>query len=171
MKRLQLSSILRAIVLASGVAGATPTWADWEYAKWNMTADQVIAASGGSVQAVKEEKGKRIDNNYRLASGTGKFDGVDYVLDFYFDPKSNGLVEINFVPAKTACDAALTAHLAQFGKAKEEKTVISMDPRKPPLIQIVYQWETGLLGGDKVHGVDGSAKGMGIRYCQFLRMK
>lgn len=149
---------------------AAPALAGYEFAAWGMTADQLVAASNGAATAVKEEKDKRILKMYRLAAGRTTIGGVDYTLDYYFEPKRQKLAGINFVPAKTACDAAIAEHKARLGTPIEKRKESVLEAGKPPLVQVEYEWSGGALGGDKVSGVDVSVKEFDIRYCQFLRL-
>lgn len=168
MKPLRLS-LLGTFGFLGGLCLASPALAGFEFANWGMTADQVVSASSGAAVLVKDDKNKRIQNKLRLASGRATVDGVSYSLDYFFEPKSKGLALINFVPAEADCDAAIAAHKAKLGTPTEKRTETVIDPRKPPLVQVEYEWRGGALGSDKVSGVDVSVKAMGIRYCQFLR--
>lgn len=152
------------------LAMASPALAGFEFANWGMTADQLVAASNGTATSVKEEKDKRILKMHRLAAGKAAVGGVDYTLDYYFDPKRRTLSGINFVPAKTACDAAIAEHKARLGTPVEKRKESVLEAGKPPLVQVEYEWSGGALGGDKVSGVDVSVKEYDIRYCQFLRL-
>lgn len=152
------------------LAMASPALAGYDFANWGMTAEQLVAASKGTAIAVSEEKDKRILKMYRLAAGKTTIGGVDYTLDYYFDPKRKTLSGINFVPAKTACDAAIAEHKARLGTPVEKRKESVLEAGKPPLVQIEYEWTGGTLGGDKVTGVDVSVKEFDIRYCQFLRL-
>lgn len=152
-----------------GLAIASPALAGFEFANWGMTVDQLISASNGTAVQVRDDKSKRIQDKLRLTSGRTNLDGVSYTLDYFFEPKTKGLALINFVPAKTDCDAALSAHKARLGTPMEKRKESVIQPGKPPLVQVEYEWSGGFLGSDKVSGVDVSVKEMGIRYCQFLR--
>ncbi len=161
--------------LTLGLAGlgvlalASPALAGFEFANWGMTADQLVAASNGAASPVQEEKGKRIRSLFRLANGKTAIGGVDYALDYFFEPKSKKLAAINFVPAKTDCDAAIAEHKARLGTPTEKRKEAVIQAGKPPLVTVEYEWAGGALGSDKVSGVDVSVVEMNIRYCQFLR--
>jgi hypothetical protein len=147
----------------------TPALAGWEFANWGMAPDQVVAASNGAAARVAEDKDKRIRDMARLASGRAIVDGVNYTIDYFFDPKAKTLSAINFVPADADCDAAIAGFKARLGTPKEKRKETVLDPRKPPLVTVEYEWRGGALGKDKVSGVDVSVREMDIRYCQFLR--
>ena len=152
------------------LAFASPAAADWEAARWGMNAGEVVAASGGSVAPVKEDKNKRIRGMHRLATGKATIEGISFDLDYFFDPKTRKLTAINFVPAKAQCDAARAAHSARFGTPIEKKKVMQIQEGKPPLVEMQYDWAgSPALGNDKINGVDVSVVEMDIRYCQFLR--
>ena len=160
--------MIRWLVVPLAILSA-PGWAQWEFARWGMTATDLVAASGGLASAVPDEDGKRIRDMHRLATGKTTLDGIDYTVDYFFDDKARKLVAVNFTPEKTQCDAAQAAYVARFGKPKEKRTELKLSPRQPPLITIEYEWRDRANGNDMISGTDVSAQEMRIRYCQFLR--
>ena len=167
---------LKGARLKLGLAGlgifapASPALAGFEFANWGMSADQLVAASNGAASPVEEKKDKRIRKLLRLATGKTAIGGINYTLDYFFDPKSKKLAAINFVPAKTDCDAAIAEHKARLGTPTEHRKEAIIQAGKPPLVTIEYEWTGGTLGSDKVSGVDVSVTEMNIRYCQFMRL-
>jgi hypothetical protein len=92
----------------SGVAGViaiavilTPTfaWADWDYAHWGMTPDQVAQASGGAVKvlapAMRTQHAAPFDS-VTAASGTYVEGALKLSMSFSFDLTTNGLSCIIF---------------------------------------------------------------------------
>jgi hypothetical protein len=135
-----------------------------------MSASEVVAASNGGIASVKEAKDERIRGMLRMASGKAEIEGVSFDVDYFFNPKTKKLAAINFIPAKTQCDAALAAHTARFGSPAEKTKVMPIEQGKPPLVQVEYEWSgSAALGSDRIAGVDVSVKEFDIRYCQFLR--
>ncbi len=141
--------------------------ADWQAVSWGMLPAAVIAAGGGQIQPTDEIKEKRINDNYRLATGQAVIDGIGYTLDYFFKPDTTKLVQVNHTPAKTDCDAAFASHSKRFGDGKPEVKTIQMKPGKPPLVQTRYSWKDPARG-DQIAGIDLAVAEYGIRYCQFL---
>ena len=141
--------------------------ADWQAVRWGMLPDAVIAAGSGQIQATEEIKDQRILDNYRLATSRATVDGVDYILDYYFKPKDRKLALINYVPAKTDCDAAIASYTKRFGEGTGEVKSTAIKPGKPPIIQTKYSWADSARG-DHIAGSDIAVVEYGIRYCQFL---
>lgn len=82
-----------AAVLAAGIALAAPAvaHADWEWTRWGMTVDGVIAGSDGAVGRVEGRPGQRV-HGYDLKA-TGEIDryGIRLNAQFYFDPAGQSL--------------------------------------------------------------------------------
>lgn len=160
------------VLALSAVLAASPVWAGYLAAEWGMTAEQVVATSNGTITVVPEDKGKRIRDQHRLATGTAEIDGIPYVLNYFFDPKKKTLTAINFVPPKERCDDAIATHKARFGAPEQKREVLQLGGNRPPLVTVEYSWRGGMgLGSDRITGVDVSVVERGVRYCQFLRTK
>lgn len=70
----------------AGIMSASPAYADWQFTRWGMTAEQVAAASGGTVTVgpgdPKEEyAGAKIGALGTYVSGEYKFRAVFYFTD------------------------------------------------------------------------------------------
>ena len=74
------------------LAAASPAAADWEYTRWGMTADQVIAASGGKAKAMPPGRYYRNDAGGYEISVEGRTRGPPRLsIGFQFDLRSGGL--------------------------------------------------------------------------------
>lgn len=162
-----MSRLLLKIAAVSIAALPVAAQADWQAVRWGMLPEAVIAAGGGQIQATQEIKDKRILDNYRLATSQATVDGVGYTLDYYFKPKDRKLALINYVPAKTDCDAAIASYTKRFGEGKGEVKSMELKPGKPPIIQTKYSWSDA-ASGDHIAGSNIQVVEYGIRYCQFL---
>ena len=79
-----MRKILTAAMLAAIVA--SPASAHWQYTKWGMTPDQVIAASGGSVQRGNGDRSVQGDAT-RGATGTYVAGDLTFNANFWFGAK------------------------------------------------------------------------------------
>ena len=72
--------------------------ADWEYAHWGMTPDQVAAASGGTVKVLPPAlRKKHVEfNSETAADGTYAEGALRLNLSFSFDLKNGGLTCVIF---------------------------------------------------------------------------
>ncbi|PXA98168.1 hypothetical protein DMC47_10000 [Nostoc sp. 3335mG] len=71
---------------------ATPALADWQYTKWGMTPDEVVAASGGTVHRVARQSGAQdteveVEGSYVAA-------GVEFEVKFLFVGDGSGLAVV-----------------------------------------------------------------------------
>jgi hypothetical protein len=98
------------------VAGmATPAAADWQYTRWGMSPEQVVAASNGMVQLGPPPQGKTYDNLTGRALGKHERDGATFLAFFHFDA-ANGLAKVALERSGgTACAALQGALVAQLG--------------------------------------------------------
>ena len=142
--------------------------ADWLAVHWGMQPDAVVAAGSGAIQAVEEDKGKRILDKFRLATSHAEVDGIGYTLDYFFEPSSRQLVLINFSPEKADCDLAIASHTMRFGDGHGQVKVQEVQRGKPPLVMTKFDWKDAATG-DHISGSDVAVKEYNIRYCQFLR--
>lgn len=114
------------------VAVSTPSLADWQYTKWDMTAEQVIAASGGTAKAARDEKGKRIGKERRLAAGEVTVKDTKLPVDFYFE--NNKLRRIRYdLGLEDGCAAKEELFLAAYGPAEPK-----LDTTEFPGRNLVY---------------------------------
>jgi hypothetical protein len=80
---------LSAVLLAAAIS-APAAAADWQYARWGMTVEELIAASGGRVRSAT---GTPSQNAWRLtlATGTHSTEGMRFTLRFLFGAQSRRL--------------------------------------------------------------------------------
>lgn len=75
-----------AIAAVLTVAAAAPAHADWSFAKWGMSPDQLMRAAGGKARPVMGGPGDRVmDMDHRASGGPFTFEGRNYLANFYFD--------------------------------------------------------------------------------------
>jgi hypothetical protein len=82
-----------------GFGMATSAHADWQYTKWGMSAEQVVAASGGSMQLGSGKVGQRLDG-YTIEV-TGQYKSGSRIFDaiLYFKNGSLALVTLDMKEA------------------------------------------------------------------------
>lgn len=92
--RISLALGMAALVLAT-----SPALADWQYTKWGMTPEQVVAASKGAATATTDEERRQFSTTdgksvalvkARYTSGSYQFD-----VHFLFDDGKLSLVSLN----------------------------------------------------------------------------
>lgn len=89
-----MTTLRRAFAVMAAVAAlAAPAaaHADWEWTRWGMSADEVVAASGGRVSRSTAGPDHRVHGWDRLAEGVIDYDGVAVNAQFYFDPAGRSL--------------------------------------------------------------------------------
>jgi hypothetical protein len=114
---------MRAGLALLGLAlGATPAAAHWEYARWGMTAAQVIAASRGGVRALPPAERRAVPSarmEYR-AAGEFRSGSLRLSVAFAFDARNGGLVCVS-ARGDAAQGAAVKARLERLFGAPQER--------------------------------------------------
>jgi hypothetical protein len=75
-----------ALLAASGFAA--PAAADWQYTRWGMSPEQVVAASRGAVQLGPPPSGKSYENLTGRARGVYTEAGASFDAYFHFDAEA-----------------------------------------------------------------------------------
>lgn len=108
------------LALLAGLA-ASPAAAHWEYTRWGMTQQQVIAASRGAVRALPAAERRPVPNarmEYR-ASGQFRTAGLQLTVAFAFDGRNGGLVCVSARLEEAQADALRARLERQFGPPQE----------------------------------------------------
>jgi hypothetical protein len=114
------------LMLLASAALAIPSaqaWADWQYTKWGMTADQVVAASGGAAQlSDAKNPWSKYDSSYLvLATGTYRTGDLEFNSIFQFNKKNKTLQCVKlFLKNKDVAPYTLRQSLeSKYGKPSE----------------------------------------------------
>ncbi len=111
MRRLRLPFALATIV------AALPARADWEYTKWGMTPEQVVAASGGSARLVAQDKQKSVPPWVSSVEGTFQEGPLALQTVFSFDTERGGLACVFYGVEEAEQSAAfMDSLLKRYGK-------------------------------------------------------
>ena len=81
---MRISPVLTFAILA---ASAAPAAADWQYTRWGMSPEQVVAASRGAVQLGPPPSGKTYDGLTGRARGVHNEAGASFDVYFHFDAR------------------------------------------------------------------------------------
>jgi hypothetical protein len=101
---------------------AGPAQAHWEYTRWGMTQQQVVAASRGAVQTLPPAQRRPVPNarmEYR-AAGTFRSGTLRLTVAFGFDARNGGLVCVS-AQAEAAQADALRARMERLFGAPQER--------------------------------------------------
>lgn len=122
------------------LAVSQPLHAEWGATRWDMTADDVLAAVGTSAKKVADEKGKRVHDQKRLVAATLEQDGITYEVDYYFGKRGRGLTMVRMSPvAVTDCTAMRAAYTEKLGPGVDQS-----NKELPPTLQLdLIHWPTG----------------------------
>jgi hypothetical protein len=90
--------LIGGLFMLCGAGMAPPAMAEWEYAKWGMTPEQVAAASRGTVKVIPQAQRKRIEEAKMESGAEGTFKDGDLELHvaFSFDTRGTGLVAVGY---------------------------------------------------------------------------
>lgn len=103
------------------VATSGTALADWQYTKWGMTVEQVIAQSGGTAHTARDEKDKRIGKKRRLAVGEVTIGTTKFPVDFYFEDKQLRLIRYD-LGLNDGCAEKEALFLETYGSAEPRLT-------------------------------------------------
>lgn len=81
------------VVAVTALSVSSAAQADWQYTKWAMSPDQVIAASKGAVAAVDPTKDAEMPWGIKEAVGTFSSNGREMKASFWF--KDHKLTQVN----------------------------------------------------------------------------
>jgi len=91
--------MMRTVVFAFLASMATlgSAQADWEYTRWGMTPEQVLAASNGQMKACDERacRGQQAESQVARLYGNVRQDGFAFTAFASFDRRSGRLAAIN----------------------------------------------------------------------------
>ena len=114
MKRLAFAAALMAA--ATGRASA-----DWEYARWGMTAEQVVAASGGKARPMPPARRYRSDEDrYEITVESSVAGPPRLSVGFQFDLPGGGLRCVLINATGDDADALRSQLLQRYGKPVED---------------------------------------------------
>ena len=123
--------------------------ADWQYSKWGMTDKQVIAASGGTARAVRDEKDQRIGKMRRLVVGEVMVGATQLPVDFYFKDKQLQLIRYD-LGLNDGCAEKEAVFVEAFGPAEPKSNSTEFRERTVILIKSRSRsWTTE--GGDTLN--------------------
>ena len=129
------------VVLASMLACiSTPAWAGWDYTEWDMSPDQVVAASDGQVDITPHDPKTVLMGNSQLAVGKSSFEGVTLNAAFYFDPETQMLRAIDLLPERQDCDAFSAALQTRFGAREMETSDFFLEDGAPRMLEGKQSW-------------------------------
>lgn len=114
--------------------------ADWEYTRWGMTVDEVLAAARGKAQPTKAEKDTDIWGQSQLAAGVFVQNGVTYKAGFYFDRKTRLLTMVDLTPDANDCDDAYDNFVSRLGRGAVSSSSANDGPGKLKLSGEVTKW-------------------------------
>ena len=100
---------------------SAPALADWQFTRWGMSPDEVVAASQGQVQRVKDKKDLRVRDLPRLAIGQVKEGDVAFDMEFFFKDQKLSFIRYNPIKSMT-CSGEEQFFLDRFGPAEATET-------------------------------------------------
>lgn len=107
--------IVRSLVLAAGLLAApTLAHADWQWTRWDMTSDQVIAASKGALTRQAPRPGARVHGWEMLANGQVEYEGFRFNSEFFFDADGKALKVVRLTLADVNECAALEKRMRKL---------------------------------------------------------
>ena len=114
------SSVVSALII---LAAVHPAAAHWEYTRWGMTADQVIAASGGKARAMPPARHYRNDAGGYEISVEGRTQGPPRLsIGFQFDLRSGGLQCVISNAVGDDAEALRALMLQRYGAPASEES-------------------------------------------------
>lgn len=118
-----------AVLIAGGTPGAA---ADWQYTKWNMTVDEVVAASNGLAKpSTPAEAVKKYQNTIVKLKAPYKSGTFDFIAYFHFDEGGKHLIavalELQNIKEATYLRAQLTSKYGNPDESEDVAKLIQID--------------------------------------------
>jgi hypothetical protein len=103
-------------------AFAGPAGADWEFAKWGMTPDEVIAASGGLAKARTPHAG-RDSQSVNLVTAMYEAGGIHFRVAFLFTRDDQRLDAVTLTAVdRLQCNTLTNILLDRYGRGERSKS-------------------------------------------------
>lgn len=108
---------MRAMVVLAACICALPAQAHWQFTKWAMTPEQVVAASGGTAQLGSGEKSVQGD---AVKGAVGRYEAGDYkfAVNYWFNASGLSGVSLS-LKDDDQCLALQRDLLAKYGEPVE----------------------------------------------------
>jgi hypothetical protein len=107
-----------------GLLIAPAVYADWEYTRWGMTPEQVVAASGGKAKLLPEEKRPRVPPLVTAATGEFNDGAMQLRSVFSFNIERGGLACVSYgVLSPDQNGTFRTALVSRYGPPQSKSTV------------------------------------------------
>jgi hypothetical protein len=104
------------IVVAAICMSTIPAVAHWQFTQWDMSPDQVVAASHGTAHAVNGTAGERVANADLRAENTYSANGYDFKSQFFFDVSNRlRVVKLNLLDL-SRCDQFVSDVEGLYGR-------------------------------------------------------
>lgn len=122
------------IVVAGLVLGVfSPALADWQYTKWGMTPEEVVAASGGMARPDPHRNKHRTDSTESLLAAPYAAAGFEFDATFQFSRSSQRLERVHLDLIDTSrCSDLIGALRSRYGEPESESKL-------PVLVMITWR--------------------------------
>jgi hypothetical protein len=113
---------LRLLAAFMMFAGSSPAFADWQYTKWGMTPEQVVAASKSKAAIGSGEPGDLIRGSPLQVGAVGTYASGkwQFKAKFYFDNKKLDFVQLNLLNGESGCGSLWADMKSVYGKPFSE---------------------------------------------------
>jgi hypothetical protein len=118
-----------AFVALAALALPAPALAHWAFTRWDMTPEQVMAASRSALRSDPGGYGDRILKQDRRPSGPVQFEGRAYQAEFYFSDEGKLTLVRLTLKDQTQCGTVMAALTARYGKSSNQYHGEWTDPR------------------------------------------
>ncbi len=129
--------VLHVLFATSAVLAASPARADWQYTRWGMTPEQVVAASGGAAELLPPSERRTVSPLVSSVDGTFEDGPLALRTVFSFDIKGGGLACVFYGVTNSAQSAAFVdVMVKRYGKPTRESSL-------PGIEMETVGWVTG----------------------------
>lgn len=111
---------MRYLLAPLALCVAMPAQADWEFTRWGMSPEEVVAASGPSAKIVAADPDTEIWDMDRLAVDAWERDGIVFEVGYHFDDGAR-LQFVDLLHEGPNCDRLVETSLARWGASQTER--------------------------------------------------
>lgn len=151
------------------VAASAPATANWDWAQWGQTPEELLARSAGKATSVRPEKDERVlELDYRARMPT-IWHGIPVEVRFHFTRKKPRLAAIKIIPLDDAdCSRIENAAIQEFGPGER-----SAPMSKVKELQSLFARDVGIDWKDPAKGVQMSLTDLEmarskLRFCHVI---
>jgi len=167
-KQMRNSTISTSLILGLVVLSSAPARADWQYTKWEMTANEIVAASKGKARSLPSEDRAGKSTTFNDAIAIGEFETGPFVFDVMFGARKGEVtLDAVILTLKNPTDYRRLRETlnAKYGEGREETS----DDAQVPVTRTFWESDDDSIQLEHVEVPILDAEYVFLKYSQNLK--